>query len=48
MFYWTIREFNSYANMERFIEQNHHKYQMRQVFTNNKWAVEYKDLSRLM
>lgn len=47
---WQIKEWKFNANnieekkaeMMKWIAKWEHKYQIRQVFTNNAWAVEYK------
>lgn len=47
MFYWSTKTFKSFAAMSEWMDKNKSKYQMRQIFINNGYAVEYKDLIKI-
>lgn len=46
-FYWKTKEFKTYIEMDNWINKNSHKYRIEQIFVNNKYAVQYKDLIRI-
>lgn len=47
MFYWKIKVFKTAEDMNKWVKANSNKYNIRQIFINNKWAVEYKDLIKM-
>jgi hypothetical protein len=53
MFYWKIKEWKFCDKlsaeqqrqvMNDWCEKHRHRYRIRQIFVNNAWAVEYRDL----
>jgi len=44
---WTIKEFDTREDMNRFIEKYKHRLQFTEVFINNGFCVEYKPLRRI-
>lgn len=47
MFYWKIKTFKTYDAMQAWVEKHKHDYQMRQIFLNNEYGIEYKDLIKI-
>jgi hypothetical protein len=56
VFYWKLKEWKITGNLEAenqrkkmvdWCEENKHRYEIRQVFIKNAWAVEYRDLVKL-
>lgn len=43
-FYWKTKEFKSQEAMDKWREANAHRYQMTEVFINNGFCLEYRDL----
>ena len=44
-FYWQTKKFNTQDKMREWIANNRHKYQIREIFVNNAYCVEYRDLT---
>jgi hypothetical protein len=41
---WSTIEFKTKKSMEEFIKSNKSKYQMDEIFVNNKYCLEYRKL----
>lgn len=44
---WRIKEFKTREEMLKFIGKNGNKMQWREIFINNKYAIEYKRLIKI-
>jgi hypothetical protein len=43
---WEVKHFKTHDAQERWIAANGHRYQIRRLFVNNGYAVEYRKLVR--
>lgn len=46
-FYWKTKICKTQHELDQFISKNRNKYQFQQIFINNKFATEYKDLIKV-
>lgn len=44
---WTIKKFKTKEKMNIFIEKNKHKIQWYEVFINNSYGIEYRNLRKI-
>ena len=42
---WQVKKFNTRKDMLKWCENNSHRYQIEQIFVNNGYAVEYRQLN---
>ena len=47
MSYWKIKQFKTAEQKDKFLQRNKNRFQMAEIFINNGFAVEYKDLIKL-
>jgi hypothetical protein len=41
---WQVKKFSTRKDMLKWCENNSHRYQIEQIFVNNGYAVEYRQL----
>jgi len=44
---WKIKEFKSRDAFQKFWDEHKNKYQMKEVFINNRYGIEYKPLKKI-
>jgi hypothetical protein len=42
--FWTLKEFKTREQMDKWVLTNKHKYQIEEIFVDNGFCVEYKPL----
>jgi RNase P protein component len=45
--YWKTKTFKTKGAFDRWVERNRSRYQIREIFVNNAYGAEYKDLIRI-